>query len=74
MAEETRLTIRISPEIRKALKEKAESEGKNTTEVMLGFINQYLGIERSDPLEHRIARIEQIIEEKLGEKLGEFAA
>ncbi len=68
MAEEARLTIRINPEKRQALKDKAESEGKNTTEVLLEFIDQYLGIKRiHDPLEQRVTRLEQIVEEKLGE-------
>ncbi|MCM0590790.1 MAG: hypothetical protein HEQ35_17730 [Gloeotrichia echinulata IR180] len=68
MAEEARLTIRINPEKRKALKDKAESEGKNTTEVLLEFIDQYLGIKHiNDPLEQRVTRLEQIVSEKLGE-------
>ncbi|RCJ20188.1 hypothetical protein A6S26_05550 [Nostoc sp. ATCC 43529] len=68
MAEESRLTIRISPDKRKALKEKAESEGKNTTEVLMEFIDQYLGLKQlHNPLEVRLTRLEQIVEEKLGE-------
>lgn len=68
MAEESRLTIRINPEKRQALKDKAESEGKNTTEVLTEFIDQYLGIKQHrDPLELRVTRLEKIVEEKLGE-------
>ena len=69
MAEESRLTIRINPEKRQALKSKAEAEGKNTTEILMEFIDQYLGIQQqhNNPLEQRVSRLEQIVEEKLGE-------
>ncbi|MHC5897304.1 hypothetical protein [Nostoc sp.] len=69
MAEESRLTIRINPEKRQALKSKAEAEGKNTTEILMEFIDQYLGIQQqhNSPLEQRVSRLEQIVEEKLGE-------
>ncbi|MBH8566763.1 hypothetical protein I8748_32205 [Nostoc sp. CENA67] len=68
MAEEARLTIRINPDKRKALKAKAEAEGKNTTEVLTEFIDQYLGIKQlHNPLEQRVTRLEKIVEEHLGE-------
>ncbi|MCC5644736.1 hypothetical protein LC607_17685 [Nostoc sp. CHAB 5824] len=68
MAEESRLTIRISPEKRDALKDKAKAEGKNTTEILMEFIDQYLGLrQHSSPIEQRVTRLERIVEEKLGE-------
>ncbi len=68
MAEESRLTIRINPEKREALKKRAEEEGKNITEVLTEFIDQYIGLKQvASPLEVRVTRLEKIVEEKLGE-------
>ncbi|PHJ59556.1 hypothetical protein VF14_08740 [Nostoc linckia z18] len=68
MAEESRLTIRINLDKREALKKKAEEEGKNVTEVLTEFIDQYLGLKQvASPLEMRVTRLEKIVEEKLGE-------
>jgi uncharacterized protein (DUF1778 family) len=68
MAEESRLTIRIDPTKRDALQLKAKKEGKNTTEVLTNFIDQYLGIvQNENSMEVRLERLEKIVEEKLGE-------
>lgn len=72
MAEESRLTIRIDPMKRSALQSKAREEGKNTTEVITAFIDQYLGISQPEnEIETRLERLEKIVEEKL---LGELIA
>ncbi len=70
MAEQARLTIRIDPEKREALSRKAKQEGKNTTEVLTAFIDQYLGINIEMTIEQRLSRVERIIEESLGELLA----
>jgi uncharacterized protein (DUF1778 family) len=70
MAIETRLTIRLEESKRKALQEKAKQEGKKVTDVITDFIDQYLGLKEPDKvilLEKRLERVEQILEEKLGE-------
>jgi uncharacterized protein (DUF1778 family) len=71
MAEESRLTIRIDPSKRSALQSKAKKEGKNTTEILTNFIDQYLGIVQNESsMEVRLERLEKIVEEKLGELLA----
>lgn len=73
MAIETRLTIRIDESKRKALQEKAKKEGKTATDVLTEFIDWYLGISEGDKviqLEERVARVEKILEEKLGESFA----
>lgn len=70
MAVETRLTIRLEERKRKALQDKAKEEGKKVTDVLVEFIDQYLGHKEPDKvtqLERRMEKIELILEEKLGE-------
>jgi uncharacterized protein (DUF1778 family) len=70
MSIETRLTIRLEESKRKALQEKARKEGKKVTDVITDFIDQYLGFKEPDKviqLEKRLERVEQILEERLGE-------
>lgn len=70
MAVETRLTIRLEEAKRKALQDKAKKEGKKVTDVLIDFIDQYLGHKETDKvaqLEKRMERLEGILEEQLGE-------
>ncbi|MBG1268496.1 hypothetical protein [Nostoc sp. WHI] len=68
---ESRLNIRISPEIKDAFYQKVKEEGKNATDVLLDLIEQYLGnkAESGDivELKHRVAKLEELV-------LGETAA
>lgn len=74
MAEKARLTIRIEPEKREALSQKAKKEGKNSTEVVMAFIDSYLGIDGEESFESRLSRLEKIVEDKLEQSLGELTA
>lgn len=74
MAEKARLTIRIDPEKREALSRKARKEGKNSTEVVMAFIDSYLGIDGEESFESRLSRLEKVVEEKLEQSLGELVA
>jgi hypothetical protein len=68
---ESRLNIRISPEMKDAFYQKVKEEGKNATDVLLDLIEQYLGNkpESGDivELKHRVAKLEELV-------LGETAA
>ena len=68
---ESRLNIRISPEMKDAFYQKVKEEGKNATDVLLDLIEQYLGNkpESGDIVElrHRVAKLEELV-------LGETAA
>lgn len=71
------LTIRIPFELKEAFKKKAESEGKNASEVLMQFIADYVDIQGAvdqSALERRVARIENILEKKLEASLGELVA
>ncbi|MEO0684283.1 MAG: ribbon-helix-helix protein, CopG family [Cyanobacteria bacterium J06649_11] len=75
--EPSNLTIRIPLEVKEAFKKKAQNEGRNVSEVLMQFINEYLGNQESPKqlsLETRVARIENILEKKLEASLGESAA
>lgn len=74
MAIETRLTIRIEEEKRKAFQDKLKEDGKTATEVLIAFIDQYMGLANSTnkvdkvtQIERRLQRVEEILEERLGE-------
>jgi len=77
MAIETRLTIRIEEEKRKAFQDKLKEDGKTATEVLIGFIDQYLGLSNSALKVDKVTQIElrlQKVEEILEQHLGELAA
>lgn len=59
---ETRINIRISPEKKQALVQKAESEGLGLTDVLLKLIDDYLSEGKSTDLEKRL----KVLEEKVG--------
>jgi uncharacterized protein (DUF1778 family) len=65
---ESRLNIRISPDKKDALYQKAKQEGKNATDVLIDLIDQYLGskAEYGEILELR-QRVEKLEEVLLGE-------
>jgi hypothetical protein len=77
VAIESRLTIRLEEEIRKAFRAKVEAQGKTVTDVLVEFINQYLESETPSEriydvsqIEQRVQRLESLVEQCL----GEFAA
>ncbi|YAF98943.1 MAG: hypothetical protein AB3A66_28500 (plasmid) [Nodularia sp. CChRGM 3473] len=73
MAIESRLTIRIEEEMRTAFRNKVEAQGKTVTDVLLGFIKEYVEAEIPEKnhdvalIEQRVQRLESLIEECLGE-------
>jgi hypothetical protein len=77
VAIESRLTIRLEEETRKAFRAKAEAQGKTVTDVLLEFIKEYLESETPEEKTHNVAQIEQRVQrlESLIERcLGELAA
>jgi len=74
VAIESRLTIRLEEEIRKAFRAKVETQGKTVTDVLVEFINQYLESESPQEriydvshIEQRVQRLESLVEQCLGE-------
>ncbi|MBE9054266.1 hypothetical protein IQ243_28520 [Nostocales cyanobacterium LEGE 11386] len=73
MAIESRLTIRIEEDMRTAFRNKVEAQGKTVTDVLLGFIKEYVEAEIPEKnhdvalIEQRVQRLESLIEECLGE-------
>jgi hypothetical protein len=74
VAIESRLTIRLEEEIRKAFRAKVEAQGKTVTDVLVEFINQYLESETPSEriydvsqIEQRVQRLESLVEQCLGE-------
>lgn len=76
VAIESRLTIRLEEEIRKAFRAKVEAQGKTVTDVLVEFIKEYLASETPEDkdrtydvaqIEQRVQRLESLIEQCLGE-------
>jgi hypothetical protein len=73
VAIESRLTIRIEEDMRTAFRNKVETQGKTVTDVLLGFIKEYVEAEIPEKnhdvalIEQRVQRLESLIEECLGE-------
>ncbi|MEH2028483.1 MAG: hypothetical protein V7K67_02170 [Nostoc sp.] len=59
---ESRVSVRVEPELRAAFYAKAQEEGRTATSVIIDFINQYLGgrtsISELTELRQRVERIE----------------
>lgn len=64
---ETRINIRISAEKRQALYDKANSEGRTVTNVLLALIDQYLGDKPSGEIIELRQRIQRLEEAVMGE-------
>jgi hypothetical protein len=74
VAIESRLTIRLEEEIRKAFRAKVEAQGKTVTDVLAEFIKEYLESEPPQEktydvaqIEQRVQRLESLVEQCLGE-------
>ena len=68
--------FRLDPELKKAFIDKARIEGTTATEVLTGFVKDYLGIEDSlaMQLDSKIARQLASLEERIGLRLADIEA
>lgn len=74
MASTPQLNIRVPVELKEAFIAKAKEEGTTATDLIIGFMEQYLGVEPSKPvqviassdIDNRLAELEK----RLGERIA----
>lgn len=88
MSTDNQLNIRVDAELKRAFIDRAKAEGTSATELLVGFMKQYLGIQSNRPttiidaaeiertlqerLENRLADIELRLAERLNTRLAEI--
>lgn len=71
MSAENQLNIRVDGELKRTFIERAKADGTNATELLVGFMKEYLGIQSDDPATS-IGAIEANLRERLEERLTEI--
>ena len=74
MANTPQLNIRVPVELKKAFIEKAKEDGTTATDLIIGFMQQYLGIEPKRPMasvytaeiDNRLADLEERLSARIG--------
>lgn len=73
MGNTPQLNIRVSLELKEAFIQKAKENGTTATDLMVGFMQQYLGIESSKPvqvaiptdIDKRLSELEQRLSKRI---------
>lgn len=73
MANTPQLNIRVPLELKEAFIQKAKEDGTTATDLLVGFMQQYLGIEPSKPvagvnaveIDTRLSELEQRLSERI---------
>jgi hypothetical protein len=73
MANTPQLNIRVPLELKEAFIQKAKEDGTTATDLLVGFMQQYLGIEPSKPvqaaiptdIDNRLSELEQRLSERI---------
>lgn len=73
MANTPQLNIRVSLELKEAFIQKAKEDGTTATDLLIGFMQQYLGIESTKPvvglashnIDTRLSELEQRLSERI---------
>ncbi len=73
MASTPQLNIRVPLELKEAFIQKAKEDGTTATDLIIGFMQQYLGIEPSKPvaglasvdIDKRLSELEQRLSERI---------
>jgi hypothetical protein len=85
MANTPQLNIRVQVELKEAFIQKAKEDGTTATDLIVGFMQQYLGIEPTKPvagvnafeIDTRLSELEQRLSERIAaleEQQGKQAA
>ena len=73
MSSDNQLNIRVDAELKRAFIDLAKANGTTATELLVGFMRQYLGIQQSDRSEKvDTAFIERDLQERLDIRLAEI--
>lgn len=65
------LNIRVDDELKRAFIDKAKADGSTATDLLVGFMRQYLGLETSQNSAIDAAAIEASIRESIDNRLAE---
>jgi len=82
MANTPQLNIRVPVELKEAFIQKAKEDGTTATDLIVGFMQQYLGIEPKKPqagvnpteIDTRLSELEQRLSERIEALEGKLVA
>ena len=69
MSSDNQLNIRVDAELKRAFIERAKTEGTSATELLVGYMKQYLGIPSDRPTAFDTAYIERELGKRLDSRL-----
>lgn len=72
MSSDNQLNIRVDADLKRAFIEHAKAEGTTATELIVGFMKQYLGIQSDRPTAINTAAIEADLLERLNTRVTEM--
>lgn len=70
MANTPQLNIRVPVELKEAFIQKAKEDGTTATDLIVGFMQQYLGIESSQPVAGEINTRFLELEQRLSDRIA----